>query len=147
MEKMEYPRTAYILVLVGSVFQLLAALFETIGITAFFYVSPAPSRTYPAHPIYMMHAFPTLAIPFVMFIIIVWVFALISLFSAFLIRDNPEAGGILSLIMAIISFVTLWGFLIGSLLMLIGAILALTFRPQQPQPPPSAPSPAPQPSP
>ncbi|WP_449462377.1 hypothetical protein PQ610_07115 [Tardisphaera miroshnichenkoae] len=127
-------------------FQLLAALLETIGVTAFFYVRSAASSPYPSHPIYMMHAFPALAIPFVMFVIIVWIFALVSLFSAFLIRDNPEAGGILSLIMAIISFFTLWGFLIGSLLMLIGAILALTFKPQQSQPPQAASSPAPQPS-
>ncbi len=141
---MEYPRTAYVLVLIGSVFQLLAALLETIGVTAFFYVRPAASSPYPVHPVYMMHAFPALAIPFVMFVIIVWIFAVVSLFSAFLIRDNVEAGGILSLIMAIISFVTLWGFVIGSLLMLIGAILALTFKPQQPQTPQTASTPPPQ---
>ena len=41
-----------------------------------------------------------------------------------------RTGSVLVLIASIIAFPTMWGFMIGSLLMLIGSILGLTWQPQ-----------------
>ncbi len=131
MPQSEYPRVGYMLALIGSLFQVLAAFMETFGFgfMIFFYSRYYLPNAYSQYEMHMMHVFPVVAISFVVLLMIVWAFALISLFSALLIRSNPEAGAVLTLVMALISFPTFWGFLIGSVLMLVGGILALTFKP------------------
>ena len=44
--------------------------------------------------------------------------------------EKIRTGSVFVLIASIIAFPTMWGFMIGSLLMLIGSILGLTWQPQ-----------------
>ena len=142
---MDYPRTGYILILIGSAFQAIAALFETMGL-AVFYTIPAhlPVSTYVNNRTYvMMHYVPFYFAPIAFWLILAWAFVIISFIAALLVKGNPEAGGVLALLVSILALPTVWGFMIGSLLMFVDSILALTWRPSagQQQAAPDAPEP------
>lgn len=48
-----------------------------------------------------------------------------------------QRGSILALVVSVVALPTLWGLGLGSLLMLIGAILGLVWEPPAPRPPPA----------
>jgi len=120
-------------VLIGAAFQALAAIFETLalGWAVIFppYNEVSPYRFYGMMP---SHFYPYIGFlfPLVMWFILAWSFVVIAFLAAVLIRRNPETGGVIALVIAVLSMPTIWGFFVGSLLMFIGSILALVWRPQ-----------------
>jgi len=142
---LDYPKTGYILILIGSVFQAIAALFETMGLAVFSAISAHPFvATYANNRTYVMtHYIPFYFMPIAFWLILAWAFVIISFVAALLVKGNPEAGGVLALLVSILALPTIWGFMIGSLLMFVGSILALTWRPSagQQQAAPNTPEP------
>jgi hypothetical protein len=127
--------TAFVLALVGVIFQGLGLLI--VGVSMMFYgygtnwwgmgmmggYNPM-MRQYPFYVGSNMSGLIWLVAASVIFVL--------SLYALLLMNSNNlnsvRTGAILLLIMAIVAFPTMWGLLIGSALMFAGAIIALTLR-------------------
>lgn len=116
-------RTSFILTLIGSVLQLFSLVFIPLLGWGFmgWYGGMGEHRG-------MMMPMWRFFYPY--WLILGLVIVSISFLAAFLIgsekEDNVKAGGIIAIVISIIAFPTMWGFIAGSILMLIGGILALT---------------------
>jgi hypothetical protein len=126
----EKPTAAFVLSLIGAIFQLLFSII-IIGVGAFFAL-------------------------FLIGGVLVWgiigmVLSIIVLIGAIILYVNPRqhlVWGILILIFSIINFVfTFGGFIIGSILGIVGGALGIVWKPKAapvippPPPPPSSPTP------
>lgn len=119
-------KASFILVLVGSVLQLFSFVFIPIfgwGFFGWYCCGPEAGE----HHGMMMPMWGYLT-PY--WLILGLVIIGISFLAVFLIasekEDSVRAGAILAIVISIIAFPTMWGFIAGSILMLIGGILALT---------------------
>jgi len=105
----EKPTAAFVLSLIGGIFMLLGGILATVGFSfAFGGVGAIVG-------------------------IVGLVFGLIVILGSVMFYQKPESHtmwGVIILILAIIDLPGFWGFGIGSLLALIGAILALVYKPQ-----------------
>lgn len=116
-------RTSFILTLIGSVLQLFSLVFIPLLSLGFmgWYGGMGEHRG-------MMMPMWGFFYPY--WLILGLVIVSVSFLAAFLIgsekEDNVKAGGIIAIVISIIAFPTMWGFIAGSILMLIGGILALT---------------------
>jgi len=116
---MNYPRTAYLLSLIGGILILFlsiidAAILAVIG-SAFAGVG-----------------FGAAAAILIGFAVIALIFGIIVLVLALRLRSNPQSAkmtGILIIVFSLISFIGGGGFYIGAILALVGGILALLWNP------------------
>lgn len=131
----ERPTAAFTLSAVGLAFQVLAATFVSVmaaSMVGFFGGMWQMMRYTPMGS--WMPPFGLLASAWV---IVAGVSIGLAIWGLLLL-NNPSVervrtGSILMLIAAVLAFPTGWGFVVGSLLMLIGGILGLTWRPTGPQ--------------
>jgi len=136
------PIAAYTLALVGVVLQGVAALF-VIYMVAFSSTLAAtwrelnPERMMPWMMGHWMTGYPYTHHPLLSLIWLVSAVIVISLgvYGAVLMNSihvaRVRTGATLVLIASIIAFPTMWGFMIGSLLMFVGSLLGLTWLPPQ----------------
>jgi hypothetical protein len=127
------PRTAYILSLIGSIFMLLSSLI-VLGVAAMISAYPhyfAFHRFgyYPMIPLYMLTP---------IFLVVVGVIGLVvsvlALYFSIRLGRLSDVGavhstGIILLILSIIGLFVANGFFIGFILLLVGSILAITWKP------------------
>ncbi len=123
------PTAAYTLTVVGVALQALAGILLILSFVAGFSL-----MTFHVGPMMMGPWFEVVPI----FWIIIWlaVFAVVlglGVYGAALMNSGDiykvRNGSTIVLVSSIIAFPTLWGFMIGSLLMFIGSLLGLTWRP------------------
>gem|GEM_PF-2907106 len=143
-----YPRGAFVLTFVGAIFQALAALVESVGLLAAVRIRPYVFHEYMNGSLVYPSRMLPFVLPFALWLVLAWAFALLSLVSAFWMWRNPMGAGVLALLLSILALPTLWGFLLGSLLMFVGGILAIVWSPpaspaQPSQPQSSEPQPHP----
>ncbi len=119
-----YPKTAYILTLIGAIFALI------IGI-----------------PLAIFGGFIATILPGagIAIAVIALLGAILGIVAAMMMKDpqKVKTGGILAIIAAFFSV----GGVISFVLLLVGGIMALTWKPPQPAPPPPAAAPPPPPPP
>jgi ribosomal protein L40E len=116
---MNYPRTAYLLSLIGGILILFlsiiyAAVLAVIG------------------SIYAAVGFGAGAAILIGFAVIAIVFGIIVLLLALRLKSNPQGArmtGILIIVFSLISFIGGGGFYIGAILALVGGILAVIWTP------------------
>lgn len=134
------PVAAYTLALVGAVLQALAALFVLImTIFASRFVTTwqelVPERFMPWMMGHWMTGYPFATHPVwgVLWIVSAIIVAGLSFYGAVLMNSTSvrrvRTGATVVLIISIVALPTMWGFMIGSLLMFIGSILGLTWTP------------------
>jgi len=139
-----YPRTAYLLSLIGGILILVLSIIYAIILAAI-------------ASLFAAVGFGLGAGIAVAFAVIAILFGLVVLYFAMKLKSNPQGArtyGVLILVFALISFVGGGGFYIGAILALIGGILAIIWTPPAPtgmpgqmapgymaQPPPMAPPP------
>lgn len=138
------PVAAYMLALVGVALQGIAALF-VIYMVAFFSTSVSTWREInPEHmmPWMMgrwMGGYPYTYHPLwsLLWLISAVIVIALGVYGAVLMNSTHvgrvRMGATLVLVASIIAFPTMWGFMIGSLLMFVGSILGLTWLPPQTQ--------------
>lgn len=125
------PETAYVLSLIGSIFMLISAIVIIIGgvILSSMHVFFGYHRFYPIMPGFVFAS--AFVIVFGIIGLIVSVLALY--FSIRLSRlsdvNAVHNTGIVLLILSIVGLFTANGFIIGFILLLVGSILALTWKP------------------
>ncbi len=134
------PEAAYVLALVGAILQALAALFIVVMVVFASQFTTAWQTLVPGQlmPWMMGHwltgyPFTTHPVWAVLWIAGALIIAGLSFYGAVLMNSinarRVRAGATLALIISIIALPTMWGFMIGSLLMFIGSILGLTWMP------------------
>lgn len=138
------PVAAYTLSTVGAALQAVAALF-VIYMLSFF--STVVSNWREVHPERMMpwmmghwlSGYPYTYHPLwgIIWLISTVVIVALSFYGALMMNSSSLArvrmGSTLVLIASIIAFPTMWGFMIGSLLMFVGSLLGLTWVPPRSQ--------------
>jgi len=138
------PVAAYTLSLVGAALQAVAALF-VIYLLAFF--STVASNWREVHPERMMpwmmghwlSGYPYTYHPLwgIIWLISTVVIVALSFYGALMMNSSNLArvrmGSTLVLIASIIALPTMWGFMVGSLLMFVGSLLGLTWVPSRSQ--------------
>lgn len=134
----ERPTAAFVLALIAAIFHILGGL-SVISFGGFF----------------IAMLLPEIGIAIIVSAIVIIVLALWG--TAWLYTyDERRAtyGGVITLVVAVVALPTLWGFVIGSILGLIGGILGIVWKPSsaaaatpppspQPAPPPMAEAPEP----
>jgi len=116
-----YPSTAFILCLIGGIFILLAGLVD--------------AALYAIIGSALIAFFPGIGALLIGLAVVALIFGLIIIYGAFQLKSHPETSktwGILILVLALLSWIGGGGFFIGFLLALIGAILALMWKPPAP---------------
>jgi hypothetical protein len=140
------PVAAYVLSLIGAALQGLAAIF--IIYRAVFFSSTVsnwgelnPEQMMPWMMGHWMTGYPYTRHPLLSIIWLIWAILIIVLgiYGAVMMNstnvERVRMGSTLVLISSIIALPTMWGFMIGSLLMFVGSLLGLTWAPHpQPQP-------------
>jgi len=134
------PVAAYTLALVGAALQGVAALFIIYMIA--FYSTPAPTwrEIIPERMMPWMMGHWMTGYPFTLHPVwaIIWVISAIAvtalgIYGAVLMNTTNvgrvRMGATLVLVASIIALPTMWGFMIGSLLMFVGSLLGLTWTP------------------
>jgi len=145
-----HPAAAYTLALVGAILQALAALFILVMVVFASQITTAwqelvPERLMPWMMGHWMTGYPFTTHPVwaVLWIVSAAIIAGLSFFGAVMMNSvsvrKVRTGATVVLIISIIALPTMWGFMIGSLLMFIGSILGLTWTPpaQPAQPTPT----------
>jgi|HubBroStandDraft_1064217.scaffolds.fasta_scaffold176735_2 amino acid transporter len=123
---MNYPRTAYLLALIGGILILIGSI-----ISAAIYAVGAS--------ILAGVGFGGVAIFLVALAVIALIFGIIVLILALRLKSNPQGAkmtGILIIVFSLISFIGGGGFYIGAILALVGGILALIWNPGTAMPQP-----------
>ena len=134
------PVAAYTLALVGAILQALAALFILIMVVFASQITTAwqelvPERFMPWMMGHWMTGYPFVTHPVwaVLWIVSAIIVAGLSFYGAVMMNSvsvrKVRTGATLVLTISILALPTMWGFMIGSLLMFIGSILALTWVP------------------
>jgi hypothetical protein len=116
---MNYPRTAYLLALIGGILILLGAIVEAIE---FAIIGSA----------FAAFGFGGFAALFIALAVIALIFGLIVLILAMRLKSNPQGAkmtGVLIIVFSLLSFIGGGGFYIGAILALVGGILALIWTP------------------
>jgi len=138
------PVAAYTLSMVGAALQAIAGLFLIYRLAFFSAVSPTlrelhPDRMMPWMMGQWMTGYPYTNHPLLG---IIWLAAAVvivalSFYGALMMNNSNLAsvrmGSTLVLIASIIALPTMWGFMIGSLLMFVGSLLGLTWVPPSSQ--------------
>ena len=130
----EKPVVAYTLAMVGAAFQALAAILIIIFMVFFVGYFGWWMFGYGMHP--WMMGFPLVVSPVwgLIWAILALVIAGLSIYGALSMNSsNPSrvrTGSTLVLIVSLVAFPTMWGFMIGSLLMFIGSIMGLIWYPR-----------------
>jgi len=136
------PVAAYTLALVGAALQGVAALFIIYMIVFYSTLAPAwreiiPERMMPWMMGHWMVGYPYTQHPLLSLIWLVSavIVVVLGVYGALLMNSTHvgrvRMGATLVLIASIIAFPTMWGFMIGSLLMFVGSLLGLTWLPSQ----------------
>lgn len=102
------PTAAFVLGLIGGIFMLISGILVTVGLS--FLLSGAG----------------------LVFGLVGLIFGLIVLVGSVMLYQNPQSHtmwGVIILVLSIVDLPGVWGFGIGSLLALIGGILALVYKP------------------
>jgi len=134
------PFAAYTLALVGAILQALAALFILVMIVFASQITTAwqelvPERMTPRMMGRWLNGYPFTTHPVwaVLWIVSAIIIAGLSFYGAVMMNSvnvrKVRTGATIVLIASIIALPTMWGFMIGSLLMFIGSILGLTWTP------------------
>jgi hypothetical protein len=124
---MNYPRTAYLLTLIGGILILIGGIIEAALLAAIGSVLAG-------------FGYGGLAALAIAFAVIALIFGIIILVLAMRLKSNPQSAkmtGVLIIVFALISYVGGGGFYIGLILALVGGILALIWNPgpaMMPQP-------------
>jgi hypothetical protein len=116
---MNYPRTAYLLSLIGGILILFLSIIYALILIA-------------AASVLGGLGFGLGAAVVVGFAVVALVFGIIVLLLAFRLKSNPQGArmtGILIIVFALISFIGGGGFYIGAILALIGGVLAVVWTP------------------
>jgi hypothetical protein len=116
---MNYPRTAYLLALIGGILILIGSIIEA----AIYAVGAS---------IFAGFGFGGIAIILVAFAVIALILGLIVLILALRLKSAPQSAkmtGVLIIVFALISYIGGGGFYIGGILALVGGILALIWNP------------------
>jgi hypothetical protein len=119
-----YPRTAYLLALIGGILILILSIISAIILAV---IATAFAAVGFGLGVGIAVAFAVVAL----------LFGLIVLYFAMKLKSNPQNAktyGILILVFALISFIGGGGFYIGAILALIGGILAIIWNPPAPAP-------------
>jgi len=139
------PVAAYTLALVGAVLQAVATLF-VLAMTVFWsrfattWQELVPERFMPWMMGHWMGGYPFTIHPVwgAIWVAAAVIIAALSFYGAMKMNSTNigkvRTGAIIVLIASIIAVPTMWGFMIGSLLMFIGSILGLTWTPPSAQP-------------
>lgn len=140
------PVAAFTLAIIGAALQAVALLFVGYRV-AFYSVLVSnwrelnPERLMPWMMGHWMNGYPFTIHPLwgILWLILAVVIVAVGVYGAVLINSanlrRVRMGATLVLVASIIAFPTMWGFVIGSLLMFVGSLLALTWLPPQaPQP-------------
>jgi len=136
------PIAAYTLALVGVALQAVAALFVLYMVALF---STSVSTWRELNPEHMMpwmmgrwmagYPFTTHPVWGIVWIISAFIIVALGVYGAVLMNSTNVArvrmGATLVLVASIIALPTMWGFMIGSLLMFVGSLLGLTWTPPQ----------------
>lgn len=128
------PTTAFALSLVGSIFMLISAIVELVLTSLFFRRTIFTIRRFGYMPMigytYMLRLSPIFLVASIVGLIISIVALYLSIRLNKLMDINAiHDTGVILLIFSIIGFFTANGFLIGSILLLVGSILTLTWKP------------------
>ena len=129
----EKPVAAYTLSLVGLAFQVIAGVFFAYAIS---YWQPEGFGGYGMMGPWMMFAGPWAFgfISFPFYIVIAAIELSLGLLGILWMNNTDlskvRTGSVLVLVASVIAFPTMFGFMIGSLLMLVGSILGLTWQPR-----------------
>ncbi len=123
------PTAAFVLALLGAIFHLIAGGFVLLLAT----VTTVVGFT----------IFPPLAAGGLLVTLVVGIFIILAFLGAIWMysgdRRRVSQGAVLTLLISILALPTLWGFIIGSLLGFIGAILGLVWQPTPPYRPAAVP--------
>ncbi|MCJ2531337.1 MAG: hypothetical protein LN413_03325 [Candidatus Thermoplasmatota archaeon] len=138
---------AFVLGLVGAIFHLIGGLVFIFVGTLFLGFAGIPGTGAGTPEMFAGIGLVLIALPVI--------FIVLAFLGAFWMYSGDKRrttyGGVLTLIISIVAFATLWGLFLGSLLGFIGAILALVWNPTPAMPapalaatpPPAMPAPAP----
>ena len=142
------PVAAYVLSIIGSALQALATTFIIYRAVFFSAIVSnwgelAPEHMMPWMMERWMNGYPYTRHPLLTVIWLIWAIVVIVLgiYGAVMMNstkvEKVKMGATLVLIASLIALPTMWGFMIGSLLMFVGSLLGLTWtphpQPQQPQ--------------
>jgi len=138
------PVAAYMLALVGVALQGVAALFVLYNIVFFSRVASTWREINPEHMMpWMMgqwmtgYPFTTHPLWAAIWLTSAIIVVALGVYGAVLMNSTHvgrvRMGATLVLVASIIAFPTMWGFMIGSLLMFVGSILGLTWLPPKAQ--------------
>ena len=140
------PVAAYVLSLIGAALQGLATIFiiyraVLFSATVSNWGELNPEQMMPWMMGHWMTGYPYTRHPLLSIIWLIWAIVVIVLgiYGAVMMNsikvERVRMGSTLVLISSIIALPTMWGFMIGSLLMFVGSLLGLTWTPHpQPQP-------------
>jgi hypothetical protein len=140
------PGAAYILSLIGAAIQGLATIFiiyraVLFSATVSNWGDLVPENMMPWMMERWMNGYPYTRHPLLSVIWLVWaiIVVVLGIYGAVIINstkiDRVRMGATLVLIASLIALPTMWGFMIGSLLMFVGSLLGLTWTPPQAQQP------------
>jgi len=138
------PVTAYTLALVGAALQAVATLFVIYMVVAFSTVVSTwrdlnPERLMPWMMGHWMAGYPFTLHPVwaIVWIVLAIIVTALGVYGAVLMNSanlgRVRMGATLVLVASIIALPTMWGFLVGSILMFVGSLLGLTWTPPQTQ--------------
>jgi len=138
------PVAAYTLSMIGAALQAVAALFVIYMVAFFSTVASnwreiSPERMMPWMMGHWLAGYPYTIHPVwsIVWLIFTVVIVVLGFYGALMMNSSDLArvrmGSTLALIASIIAFPTMWGFLIGSLLMFVGSLLGLTWAPPRSQ--------------
>jgi hypothetical protein len=116
---MNYPRTAYLLALIGGILILLGAIVEAIELAI---IGSA----------FAAFGFGGFAALFIALAVIALIFGIIVLVLALRLKSNPQGvkmTGVLIIVFSLLSYIGGGGFYLGGILALVGGILALIWNP------------------
>jgi hypothetical protein len=136
------PEAAYILSLIGAALQGLATIFIIYRAVLFSTTVSNWGELTPEHmmPWMMerwMNGYPYTRHPLLSIIWLVWaiIVVVLGIYGAVMLNSSSigrvRMGATLVLIASLIALPTMWGFIIGSLLMFVGSLLGLTWAPSQ----------------
>jgi hypothetical protein len=134
------PAAAYTLALVGAILQAVATLFILVMVVFAFQIATAwqelvPERLMPWMMGHWLTGYPFTTHPVwaTLWIASAIIISGLSFYGAVMMNSTGvrrvRTGATIVLIISIIALPTMWGFMIGSLLMFIGSILGLTWTP------------------
>jgi len=141
------PVAAYTLAMIGAALQAVAAIFVMYMVVFFSSIAPNwrelnPERMMPWMMGQWMTGYPFTLHPVlgIIWLISVIIIVALGIYGAMLMNSTKvgrvRMGSTLVLVASIIALPTMWGFLIGSLLMFVGSLLGLTWLPPPPSKPP-----------